>query len=107
MVEKKLMCNTSYEEVCSHIEYKGWNNTQVADRCFWYRTNNKEGKYDQMICWLYQYLKGNNKKTKITPEQALYYKELYGVTESVVRIKEDLGVSITRQGLYAALKRGS
>lgn len=105
MVEKKLTHNNSYKEVCDHIKSKGWSNDQVADRCYWFKKHNVDSKYDEIIEWLKTYLKENNKKTKITKGLAIEYKEKYGASKAIVKLKEDLGIEITRQGLYCAIKR--
>ncbi len=47
----------------------------------------------------------NKPKEKISPERAKRYLDMFGGTNAVIMLKKDLGIDITRQGLYAAVKR--
>jgi len=95
-----------YEMLVKEIKQQGWTNKEVYNKYYW--RNNKKNKeiIDEILIRLLRiYLYENNYKTKITSELAIAYKEKYGATKAVLKLKEDHGIDITRQGLYKAIKR--
>ena len=106
MVANKLTDVSSYEEFVSLIENKSYTNKELNTKKHWFKSNNIDNRYDEIILWLERYLADTNSKTKITYDKAKFYMDKYGASEAVRQLYQREGIKITRQGLYAAVKRG-
>lgn len=95
----------SYQELEDFCKCKGYSLSEVNTKRWWFESNNKDGNYDVILDWLSTYLSKNNTKQKISPELAKQYKEAYGATKAVVKLKEHYGIELSRQGLYAAVNK--
>jgi len=102
----KLTDAETYQELKDFIEQRGYSNKELNTKRYWFKINNNEGRYNKIISWISNYLENNNGKVKISKELAIEYKDKYGASEAVRKLKEDFGIVITRQGLYSAIKRG-
>lgn len=101
----KISEASNYQELEDFCKNKGYSISEVNTKRWWFEGNNNEGNYDAILEWLSLYLTRYNTKQKISPELAKQYKDAYGATKAIGKLKEHYGITLSRQGLYAAVNR--
>lgn len=102
----KLTDAKSYEEFLIVCQGKGYTVSTICSKKGYFIKNNLDDRYDEIISWCDLFKKTYQRKEKVTPELAKEYLDKWGGSEAVRKLLDECGIVITRQALYAAVKRG-
>lgn len=99
----KLTEASCLEEVECFFKERNLTRGVVSQKIKYFEDNNVNKRYDALLGWLSDVERSLPSKVKISPEKARTYLKKYGGTKAV-KVLLDEGITITRQGLYKAVK---